>query len=157
MGNSISFKDVGTKGVRRILEQRRTVPLPIGLKTPLEIDEQGDNIFKMHLKIEDQIDDNLRNLILTNHGERLALYDFGANLRPLLTEWSNKENFDGEAMTRIHDAVSKYMPFVNLIGFESKPDYIENTFIGHIIFLLQYSVPALNVSPHILQIEFFVT
>lgn len=109
----------------------------------------------MHFQLVEQIEDNFRNLVLTNHGERLMLYDFGANLRPLLTEWSNKEDFDSEAMIRINTASSKYMPFVNLNGYESKPDYRENIFTGIIRMYIHYSVPALNIGDRILEITLY--
>lgn len=152
----ISFKDVGSKGVRRPVENKQFVDLPIGLKTPLELDIRGDSIFKMHFQIADQIEDNFRNLVLTNHGERLALYDFGANLRPLVTEWSNKEDFDAEAMIRINTAASKYMPYINLNGYESKPDYRDNIFTGIVRMYIHYSVPTLSINDKITEIVLYV-
>ena len=152
----LSFKDVGIQGTQRIPENTRFSPIPIGFKTPLELDILGDSIFKMHFEMVDQVDDNFRNLVLTNHGERLALYDFGANLRPLLTEWSNKEDFDSEAMIRINTAVNKYMPYVNLNGYESKPDYHDNVFTGRVRIYVHYSVPALNINSRILETELFI-
>lgn len=153
----ISFKDVGIQAVSRPgVNQLRQAPVPIGIKTPLEIDEIGNSIFTMHYTLKEQIADNLRNLVLTNHGERLGLYDLGANIRPLLTEWSNKEDFDKEVMLRINTAVAKYMPFVSLQGYESTPNYNENIFTGKIKVLLLYSVPSLNLTNELLEIMLFV-
>ena len=84
-------------------------------------------------------------MILTNHGERLGLYDLGGNLQPLLSEFSNKDDFDSEAMVRINTATSKYMPFVSLIGFDSTPEYENNQFVGRMSIMIIYSVPDLNV------------
>lgn len=153
----LSFKDVGTKGAsRNALRTIRPDPLPIGIKTPLELDENGRGVFLMHYSLREQLADNLRNLVLSNHGERLGLYDFGANLRPLLTEWSNKEDFDKEAMRRISAAVSKYMSFVNLLGFESKPNYVDNIYTGIVVLTLMYGIPALNLTEELLEITLFV-
>jgi len=110
----------------------------------------------MHYSLREQLADNLRNLVLSNHGERLGMYDFGANLRPLLTEWSNKEDFDKEAMRRISSAVSKYMSFVNLIGYESKPNYVDNLYTGVVVLTLMYGIPALNLTEEMLEITLFV-
>ena len=52
------------------------------------------SVFKMHFNSIDQVHDNLRNLILTNNGDRLGRYNFGANLQPILTEKLSKESFD---------------------------------------------------------------
>ena len=153
----LSFKDVG------VLSSYNQAPvstgnnlLPIGFKTPLETDD-GSSIFKMHYSLPDQITDNLRNLILTNHGERLAFYDFGANIRPLLTEFGNKDAFDGEAMTRIKRAVSKYMPFVELIGYESKVDREENVYTGLINILIIYKSQLANIGETGLEITLYIT
>ena len=59
---------------------------PIGIKTPLEIgQENGDSLFKMHYKLENQIADNLKNLILTRKGERIGFYDFGTDIHKTYT------------------------------------------------------------------------
>lgn len=153
----LSFKDVGVKGASR--NSLRTLipdPLPIGIKTPLELDEEGNGIFTMHYSLRDQLADNLRNLILSNHGERLALYDFGANLRPLLTEWSNKEDFDKEAMKRISQSSSKYMSFITLLGYESKPNYVDNIYTGIVKMTILYSIPSLNLTEETIEVTLFV-
>ena len=130
--------------------------LPIGIKTPLEL-VGGSTLFLAHYNILDQIEDNLRNLLLTNWGERIALYDFGANLRPLLTEYSNKENFDGEAMVRINTAVEKWMPFVSLEGFDSTPDYEDNIFLGKIKIIIAYNVQNMNTRENVIELDLFIS
>jgi len=143
----ISFKDVGVKKeeIREsVLVVSRSLT-PIGIRTPLEIDNFGKEIFVMNYKTSNQIKDNLKNLLLTNHGERLALYDFGANINPLSSEYSNKDDFDAEVMIRINTAIYKYMPFVTPLGFESSTLHDDNQYIGKIKILFIYSVPALNI------------
>lgn len=152
----ISFKDVGIKGFSNSNARRNIAQIPIGIKTPLEIDTEGKSLFKMHFDLANQMDDNLRNLILTNHGERLGLYTFGANLKPLLTDFSNKEDFDTEAMLRINTAVSIYLPFVNLIGFESKVDYENNQYTGKVKINVMYAVPTANLNQRMCEVELFV-
>jgi phage baseplate assembly protein W len=154
----LSFKDVGTTVSDTLYksseEQNR---IPIGIKTPLEIDHADSSaIFKMHFDLKDQITDNLRNLILTNHGERLGFPDFGANLRPLLTEFSNKDNFDSIAMGRIKNAAGKYMSYVNLVAYESKADRYENEYTGVIKMLILYTVPNLNIQETAMEVTLFV-
>lgn len=153
----LSFKDVGIQGfgVQNNVISNTSLK-PIGIKTPLELDEsQSINIFKMHYNNLDQISDNLRNLVLTNHGERLGLYDFGANIRPLLTDYSNKDNFDREAMKRIKTTCAKYMPFVNLLGYESRADRRENTYTGIIYILLAFQ--AFSYPEQLLEVTLFIT
>ncbi len=152
----ISFKDVGIKAFNGNNLGKTANVIPIGIKTPLELDVEGKSLFAMHYDLGSQMDDNIRNLVLTNHGERLGLYTFGANLRPLLTEYSNKEDFDTEAMLRINTAVSIYLPFVNLIGFDSKPDYENNEYTGKIKITVMYSVLSANINQRMLEVDLFV-
>ena len=78
-----SFRSVGnTKRDSQNTIEKKERP-PIGIKTPIQLSNK-DGLFEMHRDVADQISDNLRNLILTNHGERLGFYDFGANIRPLV-------------------------------------------------------------------------
>jgi phage baseplate assembly protein W len=95
-------------------------------------------------------------LLLTNYGERLGLTTFGANLRPLVTEYRNKEDFDSEAMARIKQALQTWMPFVVPTGFDSEPQFTENQFTGRIKLVVVYSAPALGLVDSVLEMELFV-
>ena len=54
----------------------------ISIKFPLRKSSQG--AFEGNVETIDAIRDNLRILLLTNHGERPINYDFGCNLRKVL-------------------------------------------------------------------------
>jgi phage baseplate assembly protein W len=124
---------------------------PIGIKTPLEIGLERDGLFRMHRNIEDTISDNLRNLLLTNHGERLFRYDYGANLRELVFELGTEEG-DFEAINRIRNAVSTYLPFVNLQTFESVQTPQTYTEPSKVIIKVTYSVPGLNNKTRLIEV-----
>tara|TARA_Y100000034_G_C6834531_1_gene377027 strand:- start:590 stop:1072 length:483 start_codon:yes stop_codon:yes gene_type:complete len=116
---AISFKSVGDRTSLR--KFKKTVdPSPIGIITPVRLGTGRSGLFEMNFNIIDQIHDNIKNLILTNSGERLGSYYFGANLRDLCSELTSKEDFDNEAMLRINETVKKFMPFVELETFESE-------------------------------------
>lgn len=152
-----SFKNVGIREfqTQNILATPQSIT-PIGIKTPATLGDNGDGILAMYTSIQDVVHDNLRNLLLTNHGERLVHYDLGANLRPLVADFSSKENFDGEAMIRINTAVAKWMPFITLVGFDSRPEFTDNRFTGKIVVLLVYSVPQLGITERALEVLLFV-
>lgn len=152
-----SFKGVGVLAQQQRTNtiQRNRSTLPIGIKTPLEL-VGGKTLFATHTDIGEQIKDNLRNLLLTNWGERLALTNFGANLRPLLTEYTNKDDFDTEAMLRINTAISKWMPFVTPVAFDSKPDLEDNVFTGKIRLFVIYSVSQLNIQEQVLELNLYI-
>jgi len=149
------FKSVGKTASIEQIEAIQTAQTPFGIKTPLRLDDK--NIFAMHYNVSDQIHDNLRNLLLTNWGERLGLYDFGANLRELTSEFTTLGSFDDEAITRIKNAVSKWMPFINLKNFSSSIDREENQDVGILKINITYDVPRVGIRNRALQISMYVT
>jgi phage baseplate assembly protein W len=150
---SYSFKSVGEDLAqkRQQASQIASAPPPIGIKTPIELGDTGDGLLKMHRNLADQVRDNLRNLIMTNHGERLNFYDFGANLIPILSELASEDG-DMEAMRRIQTAVSKYMPFVSLENFSSAPIPTENAGQARIKILVTYSVARANITSDVISV-----
>lgn len=152
---SFNFKSSGKTQEQRLVETLTTTVIPIGIKTPLALG--GDEgIFAMNMTLPDQINDNLRNLLLTNWGERVGFYDFGANLRPLASEFTTQDDFDAEAVQRIKGAVTRWMPFVSLDDFLSEVDRIENKNTGVIRITVTYTVPALNTPKRALQVTLYV-
>lgn len=149
-----NFKSVGIKNDQQPITGST---LPIGIKTPLQLGKSGEGIFAMHTSLADQMADNLRNLITTNHGERLGLYDFGANLRSLTLDFTSLEDFDSEAIIRIRNAVTKYMPFVNLKTFESTIDRFNNQVVGKINIKITYNIPQLSVTDRQVAVTLYVT
>tara|TARA_Y100001970_G_C14251161_1_gene871997 strand:- start:195 stop:710 length:516 start_codon:yes stop_codon:yes gene_type:complete len=150
-----SFKSVGETALS-IKEQQdliAPVELPIGIKTPLQLGLTS--LFSMNTKIGPQIADNLRNLIQTNHGERLGLYDFGANLGELVFEFGD-EDFEVEAISRIKRATAKYMPYVNLETFQSFIDRNENKEVGKVGLKITYKVPRIDNTLRSLEIMLYV-
>ena len=77
-----SFKSVGElERDNRQNDETVVVKLPIGIATPVSL---GNNsLLKMHTSQINVIKDNFRNMLMTNHGDRLGFYDFGANLEEL--------------------------------------------------------------------------
>jgi phage baseplate assembly protein W len=153
---AISFKSVGqTKEQRSATPSVVTKDPPVGIKTPLQI-STDEGLLTMNYNLPDQLADNLRNLLQTNWGERVGQYYFGANLRPLTTEYVNQENFDTEAISRIRDAVATWMPFIELEDFTSEVDRTENTSTGIIRVTITYNVPAFNIRGKSIQVVLYI-
>ena len=127
---------------------------PIGIRTPLAV-EMGEGLFVMHTDITKVVSDNLRNLILTNHGERLGFPDFGANLRPILFDLG-QETGDELAIKRIRDTVNKYMPFVTLQGFQTYVDAFDENTVGKIGIQVTYTIPAIDEILRSLEVMLYV-
>ena len=124
---------------------------PVGIKTPVELGTDTDGLLVMHYTIAETIKDNLRNLLLTNHGERLGQYDFGANLQELTMELGTG-TFDTEAMIRITTAVQKYMPFVSLGEFESLSEKGDSGGLTRAGVKVSYSVPLAKLTNQAIEL-----
>lgn len=128
--------------------------IAVGIKTPLSL---GTNeILTVNYDLIDQISDNIRNLVQTNWGERLAIYEYGANLNPLLSELVSQDDFDSQAMQRISKAISDWMPYVQLNTFTSTVQYSQNGGgMSARVINLTYDVPSINVENKGLEIALY--
>ena len=145
----LDFKSVGDLSTASQF-QPKVNNIPIGIRTPLRLGSKSDGIFAMHYDISDQVQDNFRNLLLTNWGERVGLYDFGANLKPLTLELG-RDDFDQQAMIRIKTAVNKHMPFIQPQTFESRID-TRDTGLARVVIRITYDVPRLNITSKAIEV-----
>ena len=140
-----SFKSVGvTDQDKKERNQSRRVNDPIGIVTPMRLSSTHSDLFEMHTDLSKQIRDNFRNMLATNHGDRMMIYDFGANLLPLAFELG-AENIDTEALRRISNTTEKYMPYVSLETFETFNRPSDDGSIAQIGVSVTYSVPSIQV------------
>ena len=154
------FKSVGNK-LDVIVDSNKafvneTTPIlpPIGIKTPIQLGNE-DSLFAMHKDIAKNVSDNLRNLILTNKGERLGRHDFGANLRIMLMEFTNLEAFENAAIRSIKQNVNKYLPFVTLGSFQTFTDQVDNKNVVKIGIRLTYFLNDIDDKERMLEIMLY--
>lgn len=148
---SFSFKSSGTTAADNAANALTRTNLPIGIKTPLTLGD--DDLLKMNFDLATQLTDNLRNLILTNWGERLGFYEFGANLRPILFDLVSLDDFDSEAISRIRSAVSRWMPYIDLQDFLSEIDHAQNSKgLATVRLTITFNIPSLNLIGRKLQV-----
>jgi len=94
--------------------------VPIGIKFPIRKSvDNSDTFFEMNYNIRDQINDNLKNLIMTRKGERLGFFDYGTSIHELYSQEKSDEEIMSEVMGEISLAVAKYMRGINLENFYS--------------------------------------
>ena len=131
-------------------------PDPVGISLPLAFGTDRSGIFKMSFDSAEAISNNLRNLVMTNHGERLGKFKYGANLKPLCAEYSAVSDFESEAMRRIQDATREFLPSVQLVDFTSR--FIENSDPGTLIIQMsiKYDIPILSSVGNELNVSFTV-
>ena len=147
-----SFKSAGksTELTRKLVRDGPELP-PVGIKTPVALSDTGKSFLEMNNNFPDQIHDNLLNLILTNHGERLGFPDFGANLAELTFEMQD-EDAQSEAMSRVSSAVRKYMPYVSLETFSPVVENFENKEVAKIGIIVGYKIPRLRTPERRLEV-----
>lgn len=150
---SYSFKSSGTTQAKATANALGVTPIPIGIKTPLMLGD--DDLLKMNFDLGAQLTDNLRNLILTNWGERLGFYDYGANLRPLMTDLVAQDDFDSEAITRIRAAVQRWMSYIDLQDFLSVIDRTQTNHTAVIRLTITFNIPSLNVTGRKLEVTLY--
>jgi phage baseplate assembly protein W len=140
----IIFKHVGTK----FADETRTnnvikTTVPINIKMPLELGLNGG--LKTNTQIADGIRDNFKNLLQTNYGDLPIRYNYGANLLPLISEFSSKENFDAEAAKRIIAATQRWMPIIDIKGYATEIIPDRNTQLIKVSLYVEYDVPKAEI------------
>jgi phage baseplate assembly protein W len=140
-----SFKSSGVTTQTSPSNNITTTPPVIGILTPLSLGTT--DLLTTTTDLATQMADNLRNLIQTNWGERLGLYNYGANLRPLLTNLVSQDDFDTQATVAIKNAVGRWMPYIDLVDFTSRFDQAGKLTkgIAQVTILISYNIPSLNV------------
>jgi|694.fasta_scaffold04136_12 phage baseplate assembly protein W len=146
-----SFKSVGELNVDVRAAQTRQ-PVPVGIVTPVVYSSKVGGPLEMSTSIVNQVIDNFRNMLLTNHGERVPLFDYGANLRQLLTERLAIDDYESQAMLLIKATTEKYMPYVNLDTFEVQTMQTDTESLSKVKVLVKFSIPRLTTSSKLLEI-----
>ena len=117
---------------------------PINIKWPLRRGRQG--AFEVNDDTFDAILDDLKLLILTNHGERPVHFNFGANLRPLIFEFRGEE-LRHMINDSIVSAIEEWMPFVNVVNLTVTDETTDSTLGPNQIHLkLEFSVGNIDLT-----------
>lgn len=149
-----SFKSAGVQSRGRAALTNRAKALPIGIRTPMALSERDGNVFEMHTSLIESIKDNLKNLLLTNRGERLINPSFGASITELTMELGNEDG-DTLIMNRISEAVSSAMPFVSLVGYDPVKKLTPDGAINKLSFTITFLVPALDEKEHSIELTLY--
>ena len=65
------------------------------------------------------------------------------------------EKADQQAMVRIKKAASKYLPFINLIGFATETDRFDNKEVAKVDLFLTYTIPRISQKERGLKITLY--
>jgi phage baseplate assembly protein W len=82
----------------------------IGISLPLQIGGSG---FTQTYNTTDQIKSNIKNLLLTQRGERILQPEFGSGLHEILFDFNN-DDIEGKIETAINEAFEQWLPYVTI-------------------------------------------
>ena len=158
MSEEFDFKSSGEKSTSVVYTGEYTTR-PIGIKTPIQFGTAQSGFLQMNFEPADQVHDNLKNLLLTNHGERLGRYDFGADLKSLSFDLTMIPEFEQAAAYKIKEAVSLYMPFIELEDMDVQTvnhNEILPDGMALVKITVKYSIPKLKVIQKAIQALVYV-
>ena len=124
-----------------------------GLSPKLPVSRDSEDGYSLTKTYEEMVRQNLKNLLLTNPGERMMDPDFGVGMKRYLFEQHGVNTYS-EIYAKSQEQVEKYMPFVTLEKMEFfGPDGLWATDTG------TASSPPQNPNsdPNRLQIKMFFT
>jgi phage baseplate assembly protein W len=110
----------------------------IGLSLPLQM---GSATFNQTYDNLEQLKSNVKNLLLTNRGERLGMPTFGCGLQNLLFEQNNDELND-KILNQIESSVNYWLPQLLIDSIEitaADEDKDNNTLNVSITFTAKYN------------------
>ena len=105
---------------RSALELDLDPDVTIGLGLPMQYDDVN-GFFPGHSTTLSQAGSNLRNLLLTNKGERVGQPTFGADLLLVLFE-PMSENLLDRLEESIKEAIANWLPYISVNKLEVIPD-----------------------------------
>ena len=108
---------------RSSLELDLDPEVTIGLGLPMQYDDVN-GFFPGHSTTLSQAGSNLRNLLLTNKGERVGQPTFGADLLLILFE-PMSENLLDRLEESINEAISVWLPYISINLLEVEPSEFE--------------------------------
>lgn len=89
--------------------------MPISVTFPLALSTGSLGYLEPTNDIVQALESNVRQLLLTNWGERLMHVDFGCNFREFLFE-QKTGSLRAAIADRVKSQLSKWLPFLNLVG-----------------------------------------
>ena len=96
----------------------------ISVKLPLNI-SPDDGAYQLVKNYKTLINQNFKNLVLTNPGERIMDINFGVGIRRLFFE-NNSPLLHDDIRSKINEQAAKYMPFIQINDIQiSGPEILD--------------------------------
>ena len=156
------FKSVGEQpSDRRNDNTGRITPQNLGFKTPLRSSGNTD-IFDMHQDPRHQLKDNLKNLILTNKGERLGMPEYGVSLKSISYDFSNKKDYVSIVEQQIIEQTRTYIPAIVIktvavdINDETEMIVTNSQGLSLLKMTVTFDIPIVRAENLAIQIAMFI-
>jgi len=114
-------------------------------KLPLKYDN-GDGPYKMITLLPEMIHQNLKNLFLTNPGEKIFDLFYGVGIKSFLFENVNSE-FSSKLNEKINQQIYKYMPYIKITNL--KVNQVDNQYN----IIMKYSLNTSYSSDYIFSLQ----
>tara|TARA_X000001382_G_scaffold27068_2_gene17420 strand:+ start:442 stop:858 length:417 start_codon:yes stop_codon:yes gene_type:complete len=105
----------------------------VGIEFPLDYSQEG--FFRKTKTIRQQVKSNIRNLLLTERGERVFQPNFGSNLKSLLFEQITPTLLEN-VENNIRESLSTWLPYVNVNNLVAVQD---DRNLNQVLISLEYS------------------
>ena len=105
----------------------------VGIEFPLDHSQEG--FFRKTKTVRQQVKSNIRNLLLTERGERVFQPNFGSNLKSLLFEQITPESLES-VEDDIRVSLSTWLPYVNVNDLVVVQDNVDS---NKVLTSLEYS------------------
>lgn len=133
----------------------KETPLPLSPKTPLRL-SNGDDLFEMNYDLRDVLNDQIKNLIYTEPGERLCFPNLGTSLKNVITRNDDLNAVIDNIANQIKNVIITYAPgiILNDVSAEYSDEYRKKYNIPVAIVTVNYSFfeqLAVNNNPNTLD------
>ncbi|GEM_PF-878463 len=162
--SKFSFKSVGNVVTARKFDNTSTIASlerSIGIITPIRQSGKGE-IFDMHTDVREQLKDNLKNLIMTNQGERLCRHAFGANLKSVLYDYTKEKEYINLVSGLIRQATEQSMPALDITEVEVlvlnnlEKNNANLAGLAKLKLRVIFSVPSIRIENLGVEVEMFI-
>ena len=134
----MSTRDINNPSVAALNDDEDSF---FGLKFPLGFEKGTEGFFPRSGTIKEQASSNIKNLLLTNLGERVGQPDFGSELPTIIFEPLELGPLQEEIQITIEKALNQWLPYITLQNVGTYKDSNPNTIIVTMEFIVDVDDP----------------
>jgi phage baseplate assembly protein W len=135
----MSTRDINNPSVAALNDDEDSF---FGLKFPLGFGKGTEGFFPRSGTIKEQASSNIKNLLLTNLGERVGQPDFGSELPTIIFEPLELDVLKESITQTIEEALELWLPYITLQNVSTYKDSNPNTIIVTMEFIVDVDDPT---------------